>query len=58
MRRTTTALRLGTLAGRSQRSCVWHPKADSPERYSMQAVVLGLQIVAILASTLFAGAAL
>ena len=37
MRRTTTALRRGILAGRSRRSCVWHPKADSPERCSMRA---------------------
>ncbi len=37
MRRTTTALPLGILASRSQRSCVWHPKADSPERCSMRA---------------------
>ena len=37
MRRTTTALRLGILASRSRQSCVWHPKADSPERCSMRA---------------------
>jgi hypothetical protein len=37
MRRTATALRLGTLASRSQQLCVWHPKADSPERCSMWA---------------------
>src|SRR5262249_40706299 len=37
MRRTTTALRLGILASRSQQSCVWHPNADSPERCSMRA---------------------
>src|SRR5438876_11424424 len=40
MRRTTTALRLGILASRSQQSCVWHPKADSPERCSMRAAGL------------------
>jgi hypothetical protein len=37
MRRTTTALRLGILASRSRQLCVWHPKADSPERCSMRA---------------------
>jgi hypothetical protein len=36
MLRTTTYLRLGILASRSQQSCVWHPKADSPERCSMR----------------------
>ncbi len=37
MRRTDTDQRLGILAGRSRQSCVWHPKADSPERCSMPA---------------------
>jgi hypothetical protein len=37
MRRTTTALRLGILAGRSRQSCIWHPQAGSPERCSMWA---------------------
>src|SRR3954463_6025546 len=30
MRHTTTVVRLGILANRSQPSCVWHPRADSP----------------------------
>ena len=37
MRRTTRALRRGMSAGRSRRSCGWHPKVDSPERCSMRA---------------------